>query len=91
MERVYWTLVAKIENQLRPVLNDNLTRIRQTQTCPSDFIVQKNFRMRFENCYKLWANINGKSYGGLAGEPRLWDYYDYPELFLVDYNFCAQK
>lgn len=40
---------------------------------------------------ELWANVNGKTYSGLAGEPRLWDYYDYPELFLVDYNFCAQK
>ena len=36
-------------------------------------------------------HVFGKTYSGLAGEPRLWDFYDYPELFLVDYNFCAQK
>ena len=39
---------------------------------------------------KIWSNSNSESYDGVAQEPLLWDYFEYPELFLVDYKFCTR-
>jgi len=39
---------------------------------------------------EVWSNANRKTYDGAAQEPLLWDYFEYPELFLVDYKFCTQ-
>ena len=74
------------------ILNENLADANGSWRTYSSHVLFRAFlRMSIENFDKLWANLNGKSYSGLAGEPRLWDYYDYPELFLVDYNFCVQE
>lgn len=38
---------------------------------------------------EIWSNAKSRNYDAVAQEPLLWDYFEYPELFLVDYKFCT--
>ena len=44
---------------------------------------------KYFRCTEIWSYENGKRHTELA-DPQLYDFTDYPELALVNTNFCVK-